>query len=411
MSYAQKKPSKANLQAQAKKIESQIQYNNKLLQETSKSKSANLNQLAILNNQINQRDRLIKTINSEIAVVNSDIQNYEHQITSLQRDIAKLKSEYTKLLIATQRHMNPSEQFMFVVASENFNQAYRRLKYFQQYSTHRKEQVTLIRQKQTELAQTKYSLEQEKQSKTQLLDKEQVEKKSLDAEKSKKNKTVSELQKKEKQLRENIKKDQAAAKKLSQQIEKIIAQEIEAARKAAAKKAAEQAKKNKKPTVTPAKSASKPKDPDAYELTPEEKKLSNSFASNRGKLPWPTEYGSITERFGTHEHELYKGVKINNDGIDITTRKGEAVRAVFDGIVMGVYPSPYGDAKTLILVHGNYRTVYSNLKSVSVKKGQKVTTKQTLGTINTYGADDKTVLKFQIWKDLSKLNPEQWISK
>ncbi len=407
MSYAQKKPSKANLQKQAQKLETQIRYNNKLLEETSKNKTANLNQLNILNDQINKRDKLIKTIQVEISTVNSDIRNYEKQIGTLEKDIKNLKTEYAKLVVATQRHLNPSDKLMFVVASESFNQAYRRLKYFQQYSAHRKKQIELIRQKQGQLTEVKQSLEQEKTAKTQLLTKEEIEKKSLDSEKNKKNQTVSALQKKEKQLRDEIKKNQAAADKLTKQIEKIIADEIAAAKKAAARKAAEAAAKKggSKPATS-----TKPKTPDTYQLTPAEKKLADDFANNRGKLPWPTERGVITEYFGTHEHPAIKGVMINNDGIDIATGKGEPVRAIFNGIVTGVYPAPY-DAKTLIILHGNYRTVYSNLKSVNVKQGQTVTTKQTIGVVNTYGDDEKTVLKFQLWKDLQKLNPSQWITK
>jgi septal ring factor EnvC (AmiA/AmiB activator) len=412
--HAQKKPSKANLQEQAKKLETQIQYNNKLLEETSTNKTSSLNQLSLLNAQLNEREQLIKTINSEISVVNDDIIAYENQIVALEKEIKNLKTEYAKLVVATQRHMNSSEKLMFIVASESFNQAYRRIKYFQQYSAHRKKQVVLIRQKQEDLTILKNILEQEKNVKTQLLGKEQQEKNNLDAEKTKKNQTISDLQKRERQLREEIRKDQAEAQKLSKQIETLIAQEIEAARKVAAKKAQEEAAKKSNAattatTATPPKTPSKPSTFDVAPLTPEEKKMSDDFVSNRGKLPWPTERGVITEHFGTHEHSLYKGVMINNDGIDITTGQDEAVRAVFHGIVMGVYPSPYGDAKTLIISHGNYRTVYINLNYVSVKAGQKVTTKQQVGVVNTHG--NQTVLKFQLWKDLEKLNPEQWISK
>jgi septal ring factor EnvC (AmiA/AmiB activator) len=396
---AQKKSTKANLQEQSKRIEAQIRYNNKLLEETSKTKTTNLNQLAILNDQITQRDQLIKSINGEISVVNSDIRDYEKQILSLENEINRLKREYARFLVATWRHANSSEKVMFVMASENFNQAYRRTKYFQQYSAHRKKQVTRIRAKQVELEQTKVELEKEKQSKTSLLSKEQEEKKNLDSEKVKKNQVVSELQKKEKQLREEIKKNQAEAQKLSKQLEKIIAEEIENNRKAAAqKKAAE------KSTTTP---VTKPVvTPDSYSiLTPEKKKLADNFVGNRGRLPWPVERGVITERFGTHDHPIYKGVQTKNDVINISSGSNEMVRAVFDGVVTAVFPAPTGDGKGLIILHGIYRTVYSDLKSVSVKPGQRVTTKQSIGVV-----DEKNLLKFQIRKDLQTLDPEQWIA-
>ncbi|MCL2683380.1 MAG: hypothetical protein FWE63_07885, partial [Bacteroidales bacterium] len=216
-----RQPSKASLQEQAKRLETRIRNNNRLLEEASKSRTANVNQLNILNAQINERDQLIRVINSEISVVNSDIRSYENQIVSLEREIKRLKDEYAKLVVATQRHMNSSERLMFIVASENFNQAYRRIKYFQQYSAHRKKQVELILQKQDELKNLKTALEQERESKTQLLTKEQQEKRSLDTEKNKRNRTIADLQKRERQLRDEIRKSQAEAKRLNDQIQKI----------------------------------------------------------------------------------------------------------------------------------------------------------------------------------------------
>lgn len=409
VSAQKKQPSKANLQAQAKKLESQIQYNNKLLEQTSKNKNVNLNQLTILNDQINKRDKLIKNINTEISAVSSDIQVYEKQIISLEDDIHALKKEYSKLIVATQKHSNSSEILMFILASEDFNQAYRRLKYFQQYSAHRKEQVRNIQQKQAELKVVKEHLEQEKHTKTNLLSQEEQEKKKLDAEKSRKGQTISQLQKREKKLREDIRKSQAEAQKLTLQIERIIAQEIEAARKAAARKAAEEAAKKGTASETAQKQGTTAEQ-SVSQLTPEEKKLSNDFANNRGRLPWPTEHGTIIEHFGTHNHPLLKGIKINNDGIDIATLKDEPVRAIFNGSVTGIYADPYGE-RMVIVQHGNYRSIYANLKSVSVKRGQKITTKQTIGVVSTRTQDEKTVLKFQLWKDFQKLNPEQWILK
>ncbi|MDR1951719.1 MAG: peptidoglycan DD-metalloendopeptidase family protein [Bacteroidales bacterium] len=398
---AARQPSKANLQEQAKKLETQIQNTSKLLDETSKNRTANVNQVNILNAQINQRDQLIKTINSEISVVDSDIRNYENQIIALEREIKRLKDEYAKLVVATQRHMNPTDQLVFIVASESFNQAYRRIKYFQQYSAHRKKQVELIRQKQKELIELKSVLEQEKNAKTQLLSKEQQEKKNLDSEKTKRDRTISDLRKRETQLREQIRKDQVEQKRISQQIERIIAQEIETARKAAAQRAAEEAAK-RGTTAPPAK-------PDVVQLTPEEKRLADNFVSNSGKLPWPTEYGTITGRFGVRDHPFLKDIKVNNDGIEISTRKNEPVRAVFEGLVTSIFSTPYGEAKGVIILHGNYRTVYINLKSVSVRAGQRVTTKQQIGTVNTH--DNKDFINFQVWRDMQKLDPERWIAK
>ena len=397
-----RQPTKEQLQRQAKELETQIRNTNRMLEETSKNRTANVNQLNILNAQINQRDQLIQTINNEISVVNTGIRDYETQIAELERDIKNLKNEYAKLIVATQRHLNSMEQLLFIVAAENFNQAYRRLRYFQQYSAHRKKQVELIHQKQEELAELKTFLEEEKDTKTELLTKEQQEKTELDSEKNKRNKIITDLQKRERELREENRKNQAEQKRLSQQIERIIQQEVEAARQAAAKRAAEEAAKRGAAAPPPAK-------PDVTQLTPAEQKLADDFVSNRSRLPWPTERGQITERFGTHDHPVIKGVKISNDGVTISTPKNEPVRAVFNGTVVNIYPSPFGDAKTVIIVHGNYRTVYTNLKSISVKAGQTVTTRQQIGVVNTH--DSKDFVGFQIWRDLQKLDPQQWIAK
>jgi len=396
-----RQPTKEQLQDQAKKLETSIRNNNRLLEETSKNRTANVTQLNIINTQINQREQLIRTINSEVSVVNNEIRNLENEIVALEREIKRLKDEYAKLVRATHRHMNPSEQLLFIVASESFNQAYRRIKYFQQYSVHRKKQVELIRQKQNELTELKTILEQEKDAKTQLLSKEQQEKRALDTEKTRRNQTIADLQRRERQLREEIRKNQAEQKRLSQQIERIIQQEVEAARQAAAKRAAEEAARRGTP-ATPAR-------PDVTQLTPAEQKLADDFVSNRGRLPWPTERGVITERFGTHDHPTIKGIKINNDGINITTPQNEPIRAVFNGTVVVVRDSPIGNGKLVIILHGNYRTVYINLKSVSVRAGQAVTTRQQIGIVNTHNGND--FVGFQIWRDLQKLNPEQWIAK
>ena len=396
-----RQPTKEQLQEQSRRLETSIRNNTRLLEETSRNRTANVAQLNIVNTQINQREQLIRTINSEISVVDSEIRNLENEIAALEGEIKRLKDEYARLIVATRRHMNPSEQLLFIVASESFNQAYRRIKYFQQYSAHRKKQVELIRQKQDELLELKIILEQERDSKAQLLTKEQQEKRALDAEKTRRNRTIADLQRRERQLREENQRNQAEQRRLSQQIERIIQQEVEAARRAAAQRAAEEAARRGTP-ATPAR-------PDVTQLTPEEQRLADDFVSNRGRLPWPTERGVITERFGTHDHPTIKGIKINNDGINITTPQNEPVRAVFNGTVVVVRDSPIGNGKLVIILHGNYRTVYINLKSVSVRAGQAVTTRQQIGVVNTHNGND--FVGFQIWRDLQKLNPEQWIAR
>ena len=396
-----RQPSKANLQEQARQLETQIRNTNRLLEEASRDRSANVNQLNILNAQIRERDQLIRVINSEISAVNRDIRDYENQIAELEREIKNLKDEYAKLLVATHRHMNSSERLMFIIASESFNQAYRRMKYFQQYSSHRRKQVELIREKQEELIELKTTLEEEKNTRMQLLSREQQEKQKLDSEKARRDRTVADLRKRENQLRQQIQRDQAEARRINQQIQRIIEQEVEAARRAAAQRAAEEAARRGQPA--------QPARPDVTQLTPEEKRLADNFVSNRGRLPWPTERGTIVERFGTHDHPMIRGIKVENSGVGIATSPNEPVRSVFEGVVTIIRAMPLGNGQMIIIVHGNYRTVYVNVKDVSVRVGQRVNTRQNIGVVNTH--DDKTVLQFQIWRDTQKLNPEQWIAR
>lgn len=401
-------PSKETIQNEAKQVEAQIRYNQKLLQETQENQKSSLNRLDILNDQIKQRDRLIHTVQSEIQSVDTDIKDQERGIVELEGEVSQLIDEYTRMIIATNKHLNVQNQMLFVLASEDFNQAYLRIKYFQQYSAHRKKQIELIGQKRDELTQIKSNLESVKKSKIQLLSREEQEKRSLDAEKITKNKELTSLQKNEKELISRINKDQARAARLNQEIEKIIANEIKRAKEAVTRKAREEAAK----TVANKPSSSSKVEPLIITLTPEETKLSNDFVANRGKLPWPVERGVITGQFGTHEHPDFKNVKISNLGIDITTERTTPCRAVFSGEVVVSMGDPTDPrVRLLIIKHGSYRTVYTNLASVTVKVGDKVTTKQNVGTIFTDAGEGRTVLRFQIWKDMEKLNPELWLAR
>ncbi|MCL2417545.1 MAG: peptidoglycan DD-metalloendopeptidase family protein [Bacteroidales bacterium] len=385
-----RQPTRANLEEQSQRLQRQIQTNNRMLEEASRNRRTNVQQLTIINSQINQREELILTITNEISAVDSDIQTIENEITTLEGNIQDLIDEYTRLIVATHRHRNPSQRFLFIVASESFHQAYRRIIFFRQYSEHRKRQVELIRERQSELSELRSELEQEKNTKAELLSREQAERRNLDTERARRNRTISDLQRRERELRAENQRHEAERRRLSQQIERIIQQEIEAAARRAAEEAARRGQVA-----------------DVAQLTPEEQQLANEFVSNRGRLPWPTERGLITERFGTHDHPVIRGIRVNNDGITITTPQNEPVRAVFNGTVVAI--QPFGNTSVVIIVHGNYRTVYTNLASVSVRIGQAVTTRQTIGVVHRH--DGRDFVGFQLWRDLQKLDPEQWLAR
>jgi len=387
--FAQKQ-NKKDLENKKKELQKEIEYTNQLLAETKKNKKLSLGQLLALNKKISAREELIATINREISVLEKQIQENNNSINKLQNDLEKLKKEYAKMIYYAYKNQDGYSRLMYVFAAKDFEQAYMRLKYLQQYSDFRHKQAEAIAKTKKELNEKVQELEAKKSDKRVLLSNEQEEKKSLTSEKSEKEQVLSSLQQQETKLKKDLEKKKQDAQKLQQAIQRIIEQELEKAQKQAA-------------------SENKPK-PQKLILTPEAQQLSNSFATNKAKLPWPVAKGIISEKFGVHPHPTMKNIDINNNGVDIATNTGSIARAVFDGEVKGVVSMP-GAGQFVLIRHGEFLTVYSNLKDVYVKVGDKVSTKQNLGTI-LYDEDDaKTVLHFEIWKGQTKMDPEDWLYK
>ncbi len=387
--YGQDK--KSQLQARKAKIEEEINYTNKLLTETKKSKQATLNQLVLLNKKISHRQELINTINSEIQQIDSKIIQTNDTIAELSENINRLKEEYARMIYYAQKNKSSYSRLMFIFSSQSFNQAYQRLKYFQQYSSYRKNQVRVIRETQAILAEKVALLQSQKKEKVSLKSTEERERQKLSQEKQEQDKAVKNLSQKEKDLLKKLRESEKAAKRLQKAIEDLIAEEL--------RKARETAKKT----------GTKPTPENAFGLTPSEMKLSNSFAGNKGILPWPTERGVISETFGEHSHPVLKGIKTKNNGVDISTTQGATARAVFDGVVTSTMTLPNYN-NVVIIRHGEFLTVYSNLREIYVKKGDKVTTKQKIGIIET-DESGKTKLHFELWKGKILQNPEAWIAK
>lgn len=386
-SFAQKQ-SRKDLENKKKQLQKEIEYTNQLLSETKKNKKLSLNQLVTLNKKISAREELISTINSEIRVLNNQIASKNQNINSLQKDLTKLKAEYAKMIYYAYKNQDAYSRLMFVFAAKDFEQAYMRLKYLQQYNLYRKKQAEMILATQAELNQKVEELEARKTEQRVLLSSEQNEKQNLTSEKKEKEQVFSKLQEQESKLKKDLEKKKKDAQKLQQAIQREIQKELEKLQK--------EAEKNNKPK------------PDRIVLTPEAQQLSSSFASNKSKLPWPVIKGIISEHFGVHPHPLMPNIDINNNGIDITTSNGALARAVFDGEVKAVVSIP-GSGQFILIRHGEYLTIYSNLKEVYVKVGDKVTTKQNLGIILLDEEDSKTVLHFELWKGQTKLDPETWL--
>ena len=381
--------SRKQLERKIKKYEKDLRLTKQLLQQTKKEKKQTYNNLLLLNRQIELRQKIISSLKKEIEYIDSKISENVLIINSLQNDLNEIKKQYAKLVYFAWKNFSPYDKIMYVFASKTFNQAFLRVKYLQQISDYRKKQAEAINDIMSILEQKSLELEQKKEEKQNLIKKIKLEKDYLTKAKEEKKDVILNLQQKEKELLNKLRKQQAIAAELKRKIAKLIEEE---ARKAREKAKKEKMKKNKS----------------GFYLTPEEKIISGNFVANKGKLPWPVKRGIITGKFGTHEHEVLKGIKVSNDGIYISTVKGATVRAIFDGEVRKVFEVP-GKHKIVIIKHGSFYSVYGNLSKVFVKEGDKVVTKQSIGVAYT-DENNKTEIELQIWQGVKKVNPESWIA-
>ena len=374
----------SELQERRQSAAREIEMTNRLLNQVQQQEKASLNRLQLISNTINQRNKLISSLNSEIRLYQEFIQNNNLSVQMLSDDLEKMKTEYAKLIRMTYLGRTPSGQLFFLFSAESFNQAYRRLLYMRRYTAYRNNQAELMKTLQQLLNEKAEDLEKLKSTRQQLLDEARNETEKLAQEKSKQNREVQDLKRRQQDLKSKLQQQRSVEQQLEREIQRIIEEEARKKR-----------------------DAGEP----AYALTPEQKLVGDSFAQNKLKLPWPVERGVITERFGIHRHPVLENVQVRNNGINIATETNAGVRAVFNGEVSRVFGISGGNS-AVIIRHGNYLTVYSNLKEVIVKKGDKVSVHQKIGTVYT-DADDgnKSILKFQIWRENQKLNPEEWISR
>lgn len=394
--------SKKELEKKKQQIHKDIEYTNKLLSQTRKSKTASLSQLITLNKQISYRSELIGTIHSEINSVDGQISYTNTQIDSILGRMDDLKKHYADLLYFAYKNQGAFSKLSFIFSASDFNQAYQRLKYLQQLSAYRIQQRNLIRQLADSLSDKKNKLAGVKKDKFQLLTVQQKEKNNLSLEKKEQMQVVNALASKEKKLKGDLKDKQRLEAKLNRMIENAIRKEIESAQLAA--------KKRSSSTLTASANTKKNKiesTPYVLSATPETMRLSSAFENNRGRLPWPVEQGFISSSYGRHAHPVWKDVVVNNSGVDINSSKGAKVRSVFEGkvtkiiVIMNKY--------AVIVQHGEYFTVYSNLQDVAVKSGDIITTKQVIGTVQT-DDEGKSEVHLEIWKGSNKMDPEGWIT-
>ncbi len=378
------------LERNKQSIEEEIRLTNQLLRETQRSSEVNLNQLVMLNTQINRREQLLGTIQNEIRLINRRIASLTRSLEELERDLEELKASYAKMIQLAARNRDAYQRLMFIFSSTDFNQAYLRMRYLQQYSRHRREQADRIQATQIEIDEQIAALEQERNTQQVLLTRQRQEVLDLAKEKASQEQTVSRLRTREQQLMQQLREQERAARELQDAIQRVIAEERRRAQEAARAEG----------RVTT----------DMFALTPEQQLLSDNFAGNRGKLPWPLERGVITGHFGEQPHPVLPGIKISNNGIDISTAEGAKARAIFEGTVSRVISVP-GGFYAVIIRHGEYLSVYSNLSEVFVSNGQSVDIREELGIVGTNRREAKTYLHLEIWKGNDKMNPATWIAR
>ena len=394
--------SKQQLETEINTLQKEISTANQLLKKTKKDREMTLNEVNLLDKKIKQREKLIKAYNEQIALLDEEIHQGQNNIKSLNSDLSKLQKEYAKMIVFANKNRSHYDRLGFIFASKDFNQAFSRLRYIREFTDARKTKMNQIANTEREISNAVEASQQAREQQTAMLKDEKEQQEALRNEKEELNGQVAKLKKQEGKIQQDIKDKQQQAKKLQKAIDDIIAEEIRKANEEAARKRREE-EKTKGKTTTPA-----PKEK-GMALTPAEKTLSTNFVNNKGKLPWPVERGVISSSYGKHTSVVSDKVTVTNNGIDIATTEGAKARAVFDGEVASVTKLT-GANTVVILRHGEYFTVYSNLENVTVKRGDKVKTKQNLGTVHTNKTENKTELHFELLKEQNRQNPAIWLS-
>ena len=393
--------SKEVLQSKKAQIQKEIQLTNKLIKKAKKEKNQSINILSTLNKQIESRGEIVKTLDLEIKMTIVQIDNLKDEIKETIQSIKDqqnlldtLKKEYALMIRHAYHNRNSYDRLAFIFSAQSYNQAFKRIRYLQEYSQFRQKQVKEIKEVERQLSEELLRLKRQKvlltvakNERNAMLGESQIEINLLTQEKQSQNTFLSSLRKREKKLKKDLSKQQQLSKTLDGKIKKIIAEEI--------RKAKEKANVGGGVTLS---------------LTPEEQQLADNFSSNKGKLPWPVERGVIIERFGIQPHPVLRGIETLNNGVKITTEEGSFVRAIFEGKVSRIIDIP-GSGKAVIISHGDYFTVYSNLIEVFVKRGQTVGLKEDIARVFTKSSNKESITELQIWKGSEKLDPSSWLYK
>lgn len=416
-SLAQTNQKIEDLKSQRGQLQEQIKRSESLLLSTQKDVKSQLGDLALINSQLEERRKYIRAMELEMGALDADILKQEKQLKQLQADLKQKQQKYAQSVRYLRKNRSIEEKLMFIFSAEDLNQMYRRLRYVTQYADYQRLQGNQLKQKHAEVETKRKQLLATREEKTLLLAQREEERSQIETKEKQQRALVSQLQKRQRNLQAELKKQRQQSQRLNAQIDKLIEQEIAAAkrraaeeerkRKAAAQKAAAGKKKGEAAPASSTKKGGK-EVPMMAEYTGD-RQLSGVFEKNKGRLPMPiTGSYAIVSRFGQYAVAGLKNVKLDNKGIDIKGQKGAQARSIFDGEVSAVFQ--FGGYTNVLVRHGSYISVYCNLASTTVKQGQKLKTHDPIGTVAT-DASGNTILHFQLRKETTKLNPEQWLGR
>lgn len=384
--FSQEEDRQRKLEQQKAKLLDEIREQEQLLKTQKKKEKSVVSVVVQQTAKINLQQKLINVTEKQKKVLGNSMYINQIKVNGLKKDLAVLKEDYAEMIVKSYKSRSEQSKAMFLLSSENFLQAYKRAQYMKQYSNYRRMQGEEIKTKTEELEQYNNKLSVQRKEKEKLIAESEKEKQELEKEKQEQQRLLNSIKKDKTKIIAEIKKKQRESRAIEKQIERLIRDAIAAANKKAG---------NTTNTTT-------------FVLTPEAKELANDFRSNKGRLPWPVEKGLLTKKFGRQPHPLEPSIMIESSGVEISSEKGAKARAVFNGEVSEVQMAANGTA-TVVVRHGDFITTYSNLGKVYVGKGDKVSTKQSIGELHFNTFTEKAILKFLIYQNTTKLNPQTWI--
>lgn len=380
------------LEEERQRLREEIEQMKQLRANNKRKERSVLYEVETINSQIGTRKNLIKITNQQANLLTREINTNFKKIETYRKELTALKKDYAKMITKSYKSKSHQSRIMFLLSSSDFSQAYKRLQYMKQYNEHRKEQADRIENNTRELQALNTDLARQKKEKQVLIEENREEQNKLKAEKKEQQILMASIRKKQGTYTRQIKEKEQQANAIDKAIEKLIREAIARANKKAGKKV------TKKGSAT------------TFALTAEAKILADNFTSNKGKLPWPVGTGRITKKFGRQPHPTLPNIQINSSGVEIETRSGEPARAIFEGEVIAIQKLK-GASRLIQIRHGNYITTYYNIENISVKEGQKVATKQAIGEVRTNPTTGRAIMKFLIYQNAKRLNPQSWIYK